>query len=181
MSKAKNADNEGKTSKKHKVTAMQRVAFEALTGQIGKGRVSVAKALRKAGYSKSLIDKTPSRVTKSKGWLQLLDEYFPDEVLNQKMEEQLNAQDIEHYTFSSKTPDSEIKKIIKGFGFKLFRISRTGDVKRAYFPKPDHTNRDKVIDKLLKLKNKYPADKHEHLIAKVEVVKYGDTKEVEDV
>lgn len=143
----------GKTDKKHK-------------------HITLGKLMREVGYSVE-YSKSPEKVTKSKGWLQLLEEYFPDKLISERMMTQLNAQAIEHYVFSSKTPDEEIRETIEGqFGFKVMKISNGDTWKRAYFSVPDHNSRDKVIEKLLKLKNKYPAEKHEHMVAVVKVVKY---------
>src|SRR3990167_791655 len=164
--------------KKKKVTPTlkQRIAFNILARIVGKaaGRksITIGKVLEKAGYSKEIQD-SPKKVTESDGWKALLEEKFPDGELTDRMDEQLNAHQIEHYIFSSKMSDEEIKEIVQDdFGFKVMRIKKQLNWKRAYFSIPDHLSRDKVIEKILKLKNKYPAEKHEHLVATVEIVEY---------
>lgn len=172
MTKGKNPK-----SKANKITptTRQRIAFDRLVELGGKynGKKSVimGKILAEAGYSK-ITQKTPTKVTQSKGWLQLMEEHFPDDKLSKKMDEQLDAKTIDHYTFSVKTPDEEINTLIEDFGFKVMKITTTGNTKRAYYSAPDHQSRDKMIEKILKLKRKYPAEKHEHLIAEVKIIKY---------
>lgn len=161
-------------TKQKEPTKKQELAFKALQEMLrnpkGRKGITMGKILKEAGYSKSMQE-SPNKITNSQGWQQLMEEHFPDGLLTEKMGEQLNAQEIDHYVFSSKTPDEEIKDLIeKDFGFKVMRISKADTWKRAYFSVPDHNSRDKMIEKVLKLKNKYPAEKHEHFVAKVEIV-----------
>lgn len=178
MAKRKNRKPKAKLpprTKKITPTFKQRIAFNVLSDIIrnpqGRKSISMGKVLAKAGYSTEM-QKKPKLVTQSKGWLQLMEEKFPDKLISERMGEQLDAQAIEHYIFSSKTPDEEIYDTIEQFGFKVMKISKTGTWKRAYYSAPDHNSRDKMIEKLLKLKRKYPAEKHEHAVAVVKIVKY---------
>ena len=180
MTKPKNGRSKTPVKlKKVTPTQQQKTAFKVWSDMVrktkGKKFISIGKVLKEAGYSKT-IQRSPTKVTKTRGWLQLLEEKFPDDKLSDKMDEQLQARSIDHYAFPAFTTDKEIKKTIEGdFGFKVMRIIKVKHLKRAYFSIPDHIARDKIIDKILKLKNKYPAEKHEHLIAKVEIVKYEDS------
>lgn len=68
-----------KTTKKkiaREVTPMQKKAFKEM---VGKGR-NKGDALRKAGYSEAVATQ-PQKVTKSKGWQQLMDEHLSDDLL----------------------------------------------------------------------------------------------------
>lgn len=51
---------------------------------------NVSKAMREAGYSPKTA-KTPKKLTKSKGWMKLMDTYIPDKDLLVKHKEALNA------------------------------------------------------------------------------------------
>ena len=88
-----------------------------------KGRTSVSKAMREAGYSKSTATK-PSKVTKSKAWPALMDEYFPQDFVAKKHKELFDAK---HSTFMRKNnkiiekkyPDNAARKAAVDMAYKL--------------------------------------------------------------
>ncbi|TSA58173.1 hypothetical protein D4R42_00230 [bacterium] len=49
---------------------------------------NISKAMKEVGYSKA-TSKNPKRLTETKGWKQLMDEYLPDTLLAEKHEELL--------------------------------------------------------------------------------------------
>lgn len=51
---------------------------------------NVSKAMRDAGYDETTA-KNPKNLTESRGWQELLDEYIPEDYLQQKLLEGLNA------------------------------------------------------------------------------------------
>ena len=51
---------------------------------------NVSRAMLDAGYSPATA-KTPQKLTESKSWEQLLEEYLPDDVLTQKIQEGIDA------------------------------------------------------------------------------------------
>lgn len=53
---------------------------------------SVSAAMRKAGYSDAYAS-NPHKLTNTKSWQELMDEYLPDELLSQKHRELLNKTD----------------------------------------------------------------------------------------
>ena len=75
-------------------TNKQKEAVKILSENIGK---PIGEAMREAGYSKSTSE-TPQRLTESKGFQQLMDEYLPDELLAEKHKELLTApKKVRHY------------------------------------------------------------------------------------
>ncbi len=58
----------------------------------------ISKAMVEAGYS-PVTAATPSKLTDSKGWKELMDEHLSDESLAQKHKELLNSTKIEHMIF----------------------------------------------------------------------------------
>ena len=58
----------------------QRKAAKILVGNGGK---TVSKALREAGYAEGTVN-TPSKVTKSKSWAELMDEFLPRDLVAQQ-------------------------------------------------------------------------------------------------
>ena len=71
-----------KETKKYTIepTELQKRAVNNIVQQKMTGKINKGKALKDAGYSDS-ISKVPSLVTKSKGFLQLMNEALPDENL----------------------------------------------------------------------------------------------------
>jgi len=72
-----------------KPTARQKAAFIILA-ENGRNK---GKALLRAGYSKGTVV-APTKVTKSRGFQQLIEEYLPDEDLAKKHRELMNKKDI---------------------------------------------------------------------------------------
>lgn len=60
---------------------------------VEKGRKSVSGAMREAGYSDNTA-KVPGKVTKTKSWQELMDQYLPQDLVAQKHAELLDAEDI---------------------------------------------------------------------------------------
>ena len=89
-------------------TERQKQAFKGIV--LDKGR-NKGKELKKAGYSEG-IQKQPSRVTKSKGWQELLEQYLPDDDLTRVQKEGLRA------TVKGK-PDYSVRHKYLDTGLKL--------------------------------------------------------------
>ena len=105
-------------------TLKQRKAAKEI---IENGRTSVSAVMRDVGYSpNSAVD--PSKLTKSKGWLELLEEYLPDEKLTKVHAEGLEATKIQT---SPTEPDREL---------------------------PDHPTREKYLSLAYKVKRKLPKE-----------------------
>lgn len=94
-------------------TTRQKTAAKKLSENIGnKGsKKSMGEILKEAGYSDS-VSKTPSRVTKSKGWQELMEEYFPAEYLMKIHKKILNKKEIISYRgeyIKTRQPHSDVK------------------------------------------------------------------------
>ena len=138
----------------------------------GQKKISLGKILRDAGYShsKSL---SPSRVIGTLSFQTLLDKYLPDETLAEVHGDLLKASVLSHYVFPASESDEEIKEIIESVqGCKVMKIRKQHSWKRAYFWTPDNNSRLKAISEAYKVKNKYPAERLEVMVAKVEITQY---------
>lgn len=58
----------------------------------GKGGKSFAQAAREAGYSETIAD-NPQKITKSKSWQALMDEFLPQDLIARKHQELLEAEE----------------------------------------------------------------------------------------
>lgn len=75
-------------------TTRQKMAAKEVVGNGG----NVTKAMLKAGYSKNTAN-TPQKLTESKGWEELMEEFLSDAELQEKHRGLLQATRIEHMTF----------------------------------------------------------------------------------
>jgi hypothetical protein len=94
-------------------TTRQKTAAKKISGNIGnKGsKKSMGKILKEAGYSDSVC-KTPSRVTESKGWKELMEEYFPADKIYKIHKKLLNKKEIVSYKgefIKTRQPHSDVK------------------------------------------------------------------------
>lgn len=105
----------------------------------------VSKAMRAAGYSEATIH-TPQKLTESKTWLELVDEYLPDDLLNQKIQEgmEANKQLAARVVFKKEAPTSQ------SAGELPVANSSTDD----FIEVPDFAVRHKYVETALKVKGK---------------------------
>lgn len=149
-----------KKQPKRRPTVNQRRVIKRIAEDIRSGKkVSISRAMRESGYSPSTA--ATLRITTSKSWDALLEEYLPDLLLAQKAHENLKAVEIRHMEFGSNTTDQEIKEIISGKGFELKSIVKGFMGKKvAYYFKPDYDIVVRSLDQSYKLKAKYKPEHH---------------------
>ena len=163
-------------------TLKQRLAVKRLVeisrNAKGQKHITIGRVLREAGYS-SATASHPKQITEGKGWKQLMEKYYPDDKLAIVEGGQLNASRVGHYIFPSRESDKEIREIIESFpNCKLIKIRKQLNWKRAYFSSPDNQAIGKSLDRIYKLKSKYPAEKHEieGEIKTIKIINYGSKK-----
>lgn len=116
---------------------------------------NVGKAMIAAGYSPATA-KTPKKLTASKGWQELMDQYFPNEDTLKRQRVLLDAVQIHYLDFPVSTENKTIKRVVeRNPGFKLLQILENKNKKLAYYLKPDYMIRGKALDTIYKLKGKY--------------------------
>lgn len=145
-------------------TENQKKVFAKVKEQLGKsGKVSISKAMRDSkAYSKN-VSKTPSNLTKTKGWQYLMDKYMPEEKLSTVHDELLNSKLMLSMVFGSDVKRKDIEDIIKSVGGKLVRVvnKETLDdiLQIAYYSTPNTITIDKALDKAYKLRGLYAPEK----------------------
>ena len=145
---------------------------EIIRNSKGLKRITLGRILRESGFSDSMSEQ-PSRIIQSKSFQKLLDRYLPDDVIAEVHGDALEASELNHYIFPASEDDEMIKKTVESIkGCKLIKIRKQHTWKRAYFWSPDTRSRLTAIAEAYRVKGKYPAEKHEHLVAKVEIVEY---------
>lgn len=110
---------------------------------------NISMSMMQAGYAPSTA-KTPQKLTQSKAWPGLMEKYFPDQFLLKKHRELLDK-----------------KEFVSVGGRGDRHIEPTGEI--------DPQAVARGLDMAYKLKNKYPAEKHQidGNIAVVNIIKYG--------
>lgn len=121
--------------------------------------VSLGKAMRAVGYSEG-TSRTPSRITKLKGWDALMQKYLPDSDLAKRHQEQLNSAKLTKLYFDADETEETIKEVCKELGVKLLYIktNKAKDGITANVVAPDHFFRDLALDKAYKLKGRYAGE-----------------------
>jgi hypothetical protein len=94
-------------------TTKQKIAAKKLSENIRKQgqKKPMQEILKESGYSES-VSKSPQRVTESKGWKELMEEYFPAENIYRIHKKLLNKKEIIAYKgefIKTRQPHSDVK------------------------------------------------------------------------
>lgn len=123
---------------------------------------SVGSAMLEVGYSESSA-LTPSLITKSELWLELLDKHLPNTLAMETHVNLLKASRVDHMTFIAAQEgihDADINEMFLEIGCKVRKIiHRDNGARDVYFFMPDNKARAAALDMLYKLRTAYGADK----------------------
>ena len=136
-------------------TPRQKKAFELLAEDGGKS--SMRAILNKAGYT-DITACTPTKVTSTKGWQQLLDEYLPEEDLTRHHKELLNQTRIEHMVFPTATSDDEIKELIRLQGCEVKKIQHGDTATHVWYFVADAQAKKSAIEMGYRLRGSFKKD-----------------------
>lgn len=133
-------------------TLKQKLTFK----EIGVNGGNISAAMRKAGYSKEVAKRT-DKVTRTKGWAELMDKYINEADLAKRHNEQLNASKHNKLYFDIDDDDELIEKVCKKLGVELLyvKVNKAGDGKTANIKAPDFFFRDLALDKGYKVRGRY--------------------------
>jgi hypothetical protein len=137
-------------------TVKQRKAMKALVENGG----SVTRAMRTAGYSEATI-KTPSKLTCSENWTDLLEEFLPNEYIMDQHKRLFNQKHITYISFDKNLEDVEIREHLESCGLYVISIRTSGNAKLAFYAMPDTQAIKAALDMAHKLKGNYSAEKIE--------------------
>lgn len=166
--------NDGVMAKKVEPTMNQKKVFDKVVEQVRNGqKVSISKAMRESGVYSESVSKIPGKITKTKGWKQLMDEHFPVDYIAKKHKQLLDSTVMLQMHFPEYSSDQEIKEVIELAGNKLIKVvisevtypGKKGQeditvVKKiAYYNAPNAIIQDKALDKAYKLRGSYAAEK----------------------
>lgn len=174
-------------------TQNQKTVFHKVAEKIRKGtKVSVSKEMRESGLYSDSMSKKPDKLTRSKGWQQLMEKFLPDTLLTQRHKELLNSTRIDHLTFplgpkdandvdeiseeeneieSAFAPehttltDKDITEMLAEVNCKVRKIVHGKTARHVYFWSADNKARGGALDMAYKLKGKYAPEKHLSIVA----------------
>lgn len=155
-------------------TQKQKIVFQKILENIGNPQsdATLGKTMLEAGYSPN-VAKTPTLVTESKGFRELMDAAGLDEAsLTRKHRELLNSRDLRQMMFDPQITDFEIEEIILAAGCTLLKIAlveveyttKKGEVKTfekkcCFYSAPNALAQDRALDKAYKLRGSYAPEK----------------------
>lgn len=130
-------DNKDKQKKKGlgPVAIRHRKVLENLTKKVGKGKVTMSKAMIEEGYSKSYAES--GRIKEKKSWKELTEEYLSDDILARKHGSLLDFKKIEYMMFACDVPEEAIYEIVQEAGGIVKKIVHSVGAIHCYFFKDD--------------------------------------------
>lgn len=157
-------DSEKKPKTKEKIQNPVRVPVKLQHKKVYKNLVenggSLRKAIKKAGFSDAVAD-NPSKITKSKSWKALLEQYLPEDKLLKVHDQQLNSYRLNQMLFQKQISDEIIYELIEGVNSVVQKIVEIPTGKVVFYITADNQSRNKALEMGLKL--------HKKLTDKVEV------------
>lgn len=144
----------------------------------GQKHITIGKILKEAGYS-TTVSESPTKVTESKGFKLLMDEYLPEDLVFKTHRDLLEQATLSHYKMDAKLKDEEIESIVHSVrGCKVIKIVRykNDPIVTVYYWIPDGNTRKAAADMAYKIRGTYAPEKQEHKITGIKVINYGDKK-----
>lgn len=145
---------------------------------IVKNKGNVSKSMREAGYSPASA-KNPERVTKSKGWNELLGEYIPEETLAKELRALLDSREAKWFTFPTRMKDTDIKKMVEDNGFTVITIRPSPIGKMAWYSLPNSRAKKDALELSFKLLGKFAPEQIELTKRKYQDLSNKDLNELE--
>jgi hypothetical protein len=146
-------------------TTKQRRTMKALVENGG----SVRDAMRKAGYSEAMI-KTPSKLTRSKNWKELLEEILPNDFVIDQHKKLFNQKQVSYFSFPRDMTDLDIRKHVEANGLEVISVRSSDKAKMAFYAMPDTQAIKAALDMAHKLKGNYSPEKTDQTIRVVEPI-----------
>lgn len=167
-----------------KVSESTKAKHKKVLDEMASNGGNLPKALEAVGYSKTVV-KTPSKVTDTRSFQELMDERLSDDEATRIHKGLLNSSRLDHMTFGlgpkdekekaeyiaqrmakaekegkeyepiDYITDQDIREMLADVGCTVRRIAHREMSRDVYFWSPDNLARDKALDKVYKLKRRY--------------------------
>lgn len=161
--KPKKVEKKAKTKEKkdNPVLTPTQIKHEKVLKYMADNGCSMKEALRANGYSET-VQNSPSKVTKTESWKQMLDRVLPESKLLEVHGKQLQSWKLQSMLFQKQVEDEDIYDLMEGVQCVVKKIVEIPTGKLAFYIQPDNQSRNKALELGLKL--------HKRLTDKVEVV-----------
>lgn len=154
-------------------TIKQKKAFKKVVENGG----NVSKAMKDADYSAAMA-KNPHKLTKSKGWQEMMDTYLPEKLLAEKHRELLDSTRVDHMVFPlgpkedeesdeetssehTALTDGQIKEMLASVNCTVRKIVHGQSARHVYFWTANDKARKDALDMAYKLRGNYAPEKKE--------------------
>jgi hypothetical protein len=117
------------------------------------GQRSWSAAMIKAGYSPNTA-KTPAKLTKTRGFQELLDDVLADDDLMEVHQSLLKAKAIDHLVFPLSMSDEEITELVEGVGGTVRKFKHGDTAVHCWFWAPNTKARQDALKLAYDLKGK---------------------------
>ena len=118
-------------------TARQKRAFTFLSENIRNPKpIPLGQILIRAGYSE-IVAKSPTLVTESKGFQELLEEYLPDDEIQKVHREVLSSKYIDHMVFPLAVTDEDIIELVESVGGTVKKFQHSEQATHVWFWAPN--------------------------------------------
>lgn len=131
-------------------TTRQRKTAEAFVENGGK---SVSAAMKKAGYSDAAAT-NPQKLTKTKTWEELMEQYLPDRKIAQTHKKLLGSKYLDHMVFPLALSDAEITDLVRSVGGTVKRFQHSETQTHVWFWADNTTAQAKAVELAYKLKSR---------------------------
>lgn len=137
------------------VTERQRKTLK----NIGKSK-TMKEAMLKAGYSESYANNS-HELREKEGWKQLLDRYLPEKFVAKQLKDLSVATNPESLKYPAGLTREQVEDMMKAIGIpkKQYTAVETAVGWEVFYAKPDHTNRNSALEKVVKARGGYAPDK----------------------
>jgi hypothetical protein len=121
---------------------------------------SMADAMRDAGYKESYA-RNPQQLKEKESWQELLDKYVPEKFVTRKLKELSDAVTPDELELKGLLKEDDVHAIMKGMKIPKSKYTaiQTETGWMVYYAKPDNTNRNSALDKVIKARGQYAPDK----------------------
>ena len=121
---------------------------------------SMAEAMRKAGYAENYA-RNPQQLKEKEGWKEILDKYLPEKAVGKKLKDLSEATNPEYIKFPAGLTREQVEEMMKSMDIpkKQYTAVETAVGWEVFYAKPDHTNRNSALEKVVKARGGYAPDK----------------------
>jgi L-rhamnose mutarotase len=126
------------------------------------GKISMTKAMKEVGYSDNYA-KNSQTLQKTESWHFLMERDLPEESITMGLKDLLEAGHMETMELPPHNTRKDVEDVLKSMNVSNYRISQR-DAKSNWFviyKKPDYTNRNQALEKVIKIRGKFAAEKVE--------------------